>query len=284
MKKVLLFGATGNLGKEIAAELKHQDYDLTIVVRKGKTDSLARLTSNCIVADVTDQRSLADICKGYDIVISSLGKSVSPNDKSKPSFYDIDFTANSNILREAKNSGIKKFVYVSAFEAEKNLHLEYFKVHHEFSEMLKQSGINYSIIKPPAIFCAFIDMISMAEKGRLLTIGAGNSKTNPIYEGDLAKICVNSIKENNVSIEAGGKNIYTRKQLNEIIQKEVNPNKKVRSIPIGMFKFSLPMIKMFNKNMFDKFAFFVEVMQHDTVAPQIGEMKFEDYIKMKVKK
>ncbi len=30
------------------------------------------------------------------------------------------------------------------------------------------------------------------------------------------------------------------------------------------------LLKLFNKNMHDKFAFFVEVMQHDTVAPQMG--------------
>ena len=33
MKKVILFGSTGNLGKEIAKELVKQGYDLTIVVR-----------------------------------------------------------------------------------------------------------------------------------------------------------------------------------------------------------------------------------------------------------
>lgn len=33
MKKVILFGASGNLGKEIAKELVNQGYNLTVVVR-----------------------------------------------------------------------------------------------------------------------------------------------------------------------------------------------------------------------------------------------------------
>jgi uncharacterized protein YbjT (DUF2867 family) len=285
MTKVLLFGATGNLGKEIAKAAKEEGYDLTIAVRnKEKADQLSCITKSYVVTDITSPESLKNICEGFDVVISCLGKSVSPNDKSKPSFNDIDLIANSNILEEAKKSGVKKFVYVSAFQSEKYLHLEYFKVHHDFSERLKNSGINYSIIKPPAIMSAFVDMIEMAEKGRLMNIGKGDKKTNPIYEGDLAKICVNSIKENNVTVEAGGKYIYTRKQLNVIIQKEVAPAKKIKSIPIGMIRFTLPMMKLFNKNMHDKFAFFTEVMDHDTIAPQLGEMKFEDYIKMKMKK
>ena len=154
-------------------------------------------------------------------------------------------------------------------------------MHHEFAEKLKQSGINYSIIKPAAIFSAFVDLMEMARKGQLTTLGNGDKQTNPIYEGDLAKVCVNAIGENNATIEAGGKYTYTRKQLNDIIQKEVNPKKKVMSIPAGLTRLALPLIRIFNKNMYDKFVFFLEVTQHDTLAPPIGEMKFEDYVKVK---
>jgi uncharacterized protein YbjT (DUF2867 family) len=281
--KIILFGGTGNLGKEIARELIKQGHDVTAIVRnKDRAELLKGVVANCIVADVTNSNSLNGICNGFDAVVSSLGKSVSPNDKSKTTFYDIDFVSNSLILEEAKKSSIKKFVYVSAFHSEKYLHLEYFKVHHDFSEKLKQSGIDYSIIKPPAIFSAYTDMIQMARKGQLVNIGSGDKKTNPIYEGDLAKICVDSIKEKNATIEAGGKSVYSRKLLNEIIQQTVSPNKKVRNVPLGVFKFFLPAIKIFNKNTYDKFAFFTEVIQHDTIAPLIGEMKFEEYIKIKV--
>lgn len=279
MKKVILFGATGNLGKAIAAELVNRGYDLTVVVRsEAKAKSLSHLTRNYIIADVCNPNTLNGICEGQEIVVSALGKSVSPKDKSKPSFRQVDLNANTDILEEAKKSDVKKFVYVSAFQAEKMLHLEYFKVHHEFAERLKLSGIDFSIIKPPAIFCAFLDIIEMAKNGKVINLGSGEYKTNPIYEGDLAKICVDSIEQTNVTIEAGGKNVYTRRQLNEIVQNQVDKSKKIRTVPIGVFKVALPVIKLFNKNSYDKFAFFAEVMQHDTIAPQIGTTSFEEYI------
>lgn len=282
MKRVLLFGASGNLGKAIGQELVDRGFDLTIVVRnERKAKALSKISSSYIIADACSKETLNGICEGQDIIVSAMGKSVSPNDKSKPSFRDVDLNGNLNILEEAKKSGIKKFVYVSAFHAEKYTHLEYFKVHNEFAEELKTSGIDYSIIKPPAIFCAFLDVIEMARKGKVITLGNGEHKTNPIYEGDLAKVCVDSINTTNTTIEAGGKTIYTRKELNEIVQSEVDPSKKIRKVPFGLFKFGLPIIKVLNKNQFDKFAFFSEVMQHDEIAPQIGEMKFEEYIRMK---
>ena len=283
MKKVILFGATGNLGKEIAKELVKQGYDLTVVVRNDiKAKSLSDITSKFIIADVCNKATLEHIFDNQEIVISALGKSVSPNDKSKPTFREVDYFANSNILNQATKAGIKKFIYVSAFHSEKYLHLEYFKVHHDFSELLKKSGLDYSIIKPPAIFSAFIDMIDMAKKGQLVNIGQGDKKTNPIYEGDLAKIIIEAINKQNSIIEAGGKTIYTRKQLNEIVQNEIDVEKKLRTVPLGLFKISLPIIKLFSKNTYDKFAFFLEVMQHDTIAPQVGTTTFEDYVKHKV--
>jgi len=283
MKKVILFGGTGNLGKAIARELKEQGYNLTIVLRnEKKTKALSDLTSKFIIADVCNKATLENILNDQEIVISALGKSVSPNDKSKTTFKEVDYDANLNILNEAKKAGVKKFIYISAYQSEKYLNLEYFKVHHDFSELLKKSGIDYSIIKPPAIFSAFIDIIEMAKKGKLVNIGKGEKKTNPIFEGDLAKVTVESIKQSNSTIEAGGKTIYTRRQLNEIVQNQVGNGKKIRNVPIGIFKLVLPVIKIVNKNTYDKFAFFTEVMGHDTIAPQIGEKTFEEYVEEKV--
>lgn len=284
MTKVLLFGATGNVGKKIAAELTAQGYDLTIVARsKEKAGELAAITANFKIADVTRPKQLHDICRGFEVIVSALGKSVSINDKSKPSFHDINFTANANILMDAKKNVVRKFVYVSALHSEKYTHLGYFNAHHSFSQKLKQSGINYSIIKPAAVYSAFADLIPMAREGKLVTIGKGDKKTNPIYEGDLAKICVDSIKEYNAIVEAGGKHIYTRQQINDIIQQAVNPALKIKNVPVGSIKFMLPFIKIFNSNKYDKYAFFTEVTQHHTIAPMLGEMKLEDYIKARVR-
>ena len=281
MRKVLLFGGTGNVGRAIARELQqHSAYAVTAVVRNQERAAvLKNLVSHTVVANVLDTISLQGLCEGFDVVISALGKSVSPNDKSKPSFQEVDLDANTNILNEALKSGVNKFVYVSAFHAEKYVHLEYFRTHHVFSERLKKSGIDYSIIKPPAVFSSFLDLMAMAKKGQLITLGKGQRLTNPIYEGDLAKICVASIQQHNVVIEAGGKETLSRSAINETIQRLVAPNKRVRSVPLGLVKAGLPIVKLIDKNNYDKFAFFAEVMQHDTVAPAMGEMTLETYVK-----
>lgn len=283
MNKVLLFGATGNIGRSIAAELKQREFDLTVAVRNHKKlNRLSDLSLHQVIADAMDPLSLKGVCNGFDIVVSALGKSVSPNDKSKPSFRDVDWKANSNILDEAMLAGVQKFVYVSVFHSEKYPYLEYFKSHFDFEEKLKASGIDYTIVRPPAVFSSFVDLMHMARKGRLMTMGKGDKSTNPIYEGNLAKICVDGINQNHTVIEAGGKEILTRRQINEIIQRMVAPGKKTKQVPIAVIKAALPLIKLFDRNAYDKFAFFLAVMQEDILAPQVGEMKLEEYVRMKL--
>ncbi len=279
MQSILLFGATGHLGKRVAAELAMRGYPTTCVVRnEAKAHELKHPLLTTLIANVTNPAALEGITEGFDVIISCLGKSVSPNDRSPFTFQQIDLEANTNILKDAVRNNVKKFVYVSALHSERYTHLEYFRVHHAFSEVLKQSGIDYAIVKPPALFSAFQDVIAMARKGQLVNLGSGTARTNPIFEGDLARVVVDSIAQPNAVIEAGGKHTYTRRQLNEIIQQQVNPGKKLTTVPIGVIKALLPILKLFDRNTYHKFAFFIEVMQHDVLAPPVGEKTFEAYI------
>ncbi len=281
-KKILLFGATGNLGYAIARALHDHGYLTTAAVRNSKQAGLLQpITEAVMEIDFESNESLKGIAAGFDIVISALGKSVSPFDRSKGRFREIDLDINRKILEEAIVQKVSKFVYISALAAEQYPGLEYFAVHHEMTELVKLSGIEYLIVKPPALFSAFIDLMKMAGKGQLVTIGNGEKKTNPISENDLAEIIVQQLDKKNPVIEAGGPEILSRKQINEIIQKEINPGKKVRSIPMGLIKSILPVVKIFDRNSYDKMAFFLEVMQHDLQAPVLGQEKLADYVKRK---
>ncbi|RYZ51202.1 MAG: NAD-dependent epimerase/dehydratase family protein, partial [Chitinophagaceae bacterium] len=126
-KSILLFGGTGNLGKHIAHAAISRGYAVTAVVRNAsRKRELDGIVQNFVVCDVTKPALVSGICTGHDIVISALGKSVSPNDHSKPTFRQIDLEANSNILADAAISGVKKFIYVSAYGAERYPELDYF--------------------------------------------------------------------------------------------------------------------------------------------------------------
>jgi len=279
MKKVLLFGATGHLGRALAGELKSRNYQLDLAVRNlARAESLKIPRDRILKWDPESAESLPSIFGEPEVVVSSLGKSVSPNARDKQSFNEVDFQLNREILKLAIARNVRKFVYISAFHSERYPHLEYFRVHEAFCHELKHSGIDYSIIKPTSLFSAYLDMIPMAKKGALFTVGKGTCKTNPIAENDVAKLAVDAIGLPNTVIDAGGPGVYTRRELAEILQQAIAPDRRVKRMPVSLLRCFLPLIRIVDRNLFDKLDFFVEVMEADTVAPVRGMTRFEDFV------
>ena len=109
--------------------------------------------------------------------------------------------------------------------------------------------------------------------------GASFSPSIKVWEVDKnAKIIVASIDRANGEVEAGGKKVYTRSELNDVIQRQVNSRKKLRTVPLAVVMAAKPLVRLFSKNMYDKLAFILEVFREDTIAPQLGETSFEAYI------
>lgn len=274
----ILFGASGNVGRALAFELVRAGHSTTVVIRNAQNSQFyEQLGCTVSVADPNDLKQLAGLCSGQDVVVSAIGKPVSPMDRSKPSFHDIDFSLNVKILNEALLNRCSEFVYISAFHSERYPDLAYFSAHHAFEKKLMEAEITHHIVKPPALFCAFNDMIPMARKGLLVQFGKGDHTTNPIHEADVARIAVSSIGGPSSIIEAGGPKTYSRRELAEVLQAAIAPRHTVKTVPMGLVKGMLPLLKLLDRNTFDKLAFITTVMEVDTIAPSKGTLNFESY-------
>ncbi|MEJ8800410.1 SDR family oxidoreductase [Pontibacter sp. H249] len=281
MEKILLAGATGNLGKHYLQALKQQGYSVRVLARSNdKAQALSPIPDEIFISDATQAHTLVGCCEGVDAVISAMGKSISLKDKSKASFYDVDFVANYNLLKEAKRSNVKKFIYTSAFGAAAHTNLAYFKAHANFTEALKASGLAYTILEPTALFSAFDEVVSMAGKGMIGILGTGKKPTNPVYEGDLAKVAVQSIYSQSQVVPIGGPKIYSRLELVQLSCKAAGYTGKIPSVPFGVVKAVLPLLKPFNRNLYDKAAFLVAVSEIDCVAPTLGTHTLEAYLNL----
>lgn len=90
-------------------------------------------------------------------------------------------------------------------------------------------------------------------------------------------MCAGAIGQPNVVMAASGQHIYSRHEINEIIQRLTAPDKKVRRLPAGLLHAALPLWKILNRNLYDKLAFFNEMASHELIAPRLGETSLETY-------
>lgn len=284
MKKILLAGATGHLGKHIFRELKQQGFDVRVMARNlKKAQSLFPDPEEVVLADVTRPETLEGSCDGVDVVISAIGKNLSLRHQGSGSFQDINYKGNKNLLHEAEKAGVQQFVYISAFGSGQFPHLAYFKANADFEKTLRHSRLTYSILKPVALFSMLDEMASMARRGHIGQLGSGDRLTNPIYDGDVARIAVDCIGSPSQVLDLGGPTTYTRHDLAQLVCEAASFSGRVAEIPFDYVDALLPFVRLLSRNLHDKLAFMTAVSKIDCVAPAVGEQTLEAYFELSPK-
>jgi uncharacterized protein YbjT (DUF2867 family) len=270
VKKILVAGATGQLGKQVLRELRERNYWTRALVRdKGRARGLA--ADELFEGDVTRPETLRDACSQIDIVFSSVGASLSTKrTKEKATYAEVDYAGNKNLLEAALAAQVKSFVYISVFNENLPENLEYTRAHEDFVRELERSGIPYTILRPTGFFHAFAEILEMARRGIVPLIGASLARVNPIHEIDLARIAVDALESGVREISVGGPEVLTRREIAELAFAALGKRARTVSVPPGLFKLMLPLIRLYDRRLYALFDFFVAVNQVDVVAPALG--------------
>jgi len=105
--KVALIGATGFVGSHLLQELLSRNYDVTALARSVEKIPVKDGKPKVVAVDVTDTKSLAEVIKGNDVVLSAFNAGW-----SNPNIYD-DFMKGSEAIQQAvKEAGVKRYVVI----------------------------------------------------------------------------------------------------------------------------------------------------------------------------
>ena len=276
MKKVIVAGATGYLGKYLLKELKGKGYETIALVRNAKKLEGAPV-DGIIQAEVTQPESLKGIFNNIDFVISTVGIT---RQKDGLTYMNVDYQANVNLLNEAVSSGVKKFVYVSVLNGQHMKNLKMVEAKERFIDELKSSGINYTVIRPNGFFSDMMEVLEMAKKGKVYLFGDGTYKGNPIHGEDLAAFMVQHLEGDKIELEVGGPDLMTQNELAQIAFEAASKKPKISHIPIWVRNLTLRLVRFFTgEKTHGPIEFFMTVMTRDMVAPRVGQHHLADYYK-----
>jgi uncharacterized protein YbjT (DUF2867 family) len=276
-RRVLVAGATGQMGRWVVTELKRRGDTVRALVRDPSRlgDGAADETAT---GDLTRAATLAGVCQGVDCVISCAGASMNMNNYGdRNSFYEVDYQGNRNLLAEAKRAGVKKFVYVSLSNADRLRQTEYADAHEKFVEELRQSGLPFTIVRPTGFYGFYLEILKFAKKGRGVIIGDGRCLTNPIHEADVARVCVDALDSAREELPVGGPDTFTRQETVELAFAALDRKPSLMKIPPGLFRLLISPIRLINRRVHALMDFGVAVTQLDVVAPQAGGRRLRDY-------
>lgn len=198
MKKVLVTGATGFVGNAVTASLSENGYTPVALVRKGSENKLKTKTE-IRHGDVLEPESLTSALEGIHAVIHLVG--IIREYPSKGITFDrLHTKAAANMVNACVSSGVRRFVHMSANGTRHDAVSMYHKTKQEAEDLVKQSGLDYTIFRPSLIYGpddSFINMLAgyMRKTPVFSYFGDGSYPMAPVFVEDVADCFVKSIDE-----------------------------------------------------------------------------------------
>lgn len=279
---VVVAGATGYLGRYLVSELAARGYRVRALVRDpaglGQAGAalappVGELVSETWTADLTQPESLAGIAAGAEAVCSTVSLM---GDKSRHSWHEVDYLGNLNLLREAQASGVRRFLYLSSFKADRMLDIPMVRAHEDFARELAASDLLYSVVRPTGYFSDLSTYLKMARSGRAYLLGNGSAQLNPIHGADLARVCAEAL-ETGGQIDVGGPEVLTQRRMAELAFESLGMKPRVTAIPLPLARAALALVGLVRPKTAALGRFFVAGAATDLVAPVAGHRRLGDF-------
>ena len=164
MSNLLIIGANGGIGRQAVDQALSAGHQVTALVRNPAKLPLTHPNLKIVQADVTRPLSLSNLFAGHDVIISAIGVSGGFSDPPT-SLYSQGAL---NILREMKQSGLRRAFFISASAVETNPLLPFFvRLASKYiiqkllsnmyadlrlmEKLVKESDVDWTIVRPPRL-------------------------------------------------------------------------------------------------------------------------------------
>lgn len=277
--RVLIAGAGGAIGYPLLRLVSESGARVrTLSKNRWRAAKISLLADELWLRDATDRETIRGICSGVDIVVSCLGGSLDPRQEEKRGFAHLDFDANRNLLAEAVESKVKRFVYVSVFSHQDAENTAYVRAHRRFEKALRESGIPFTILRFAGLHAAPDSLLAMARSGSMPLIGRTDARVNPIHPEDAAQLCLDHLESGPELVEAGGPEIYTRRELSEMAFGAVGASPNFYRVPSPWLFLNRSLTRMVNPRRANLLEFQGGAARQDLIAPRIGTRSVADYL------
>jgi len=179
-------GGTGFVGSHVLDQALAAGHSLRALTRKPQPD---RAGVTWVIGTLETAGSLEHLCAGADAVIHSAG---AVNVPTRAAFAAANIAGTSAIVDAATQAGVTRFLHVSSLAAREPQLSNYGWSKAEAERVVEGSGLDWAIIRPPAIYgprdADILDVFRMARSGIMLLPPAG--RTSLIHVADLARLLV----------------------------------------------------------------------------------------------
>jgi len=146
--KIAITGASGFIGTHLATRLAGEGHELLMLNRRNHvSQDSEQLTA--ITTDLSDVAVLEKALRGCDAVSHCAGITREIGNRT---FKNVHVQGTRNLVTAAQNAGVKRMVLMSFLRARPNCSSPYHESKWETEEIVRNSGLDYTVIKAGVVF------------------------------------------------------------------------------------------------------------------------------------
>ncbi len=239
VKKILLLGGSGFVGRHVCSRLSLQHHQVTVPTRRLPARHIQMMPGVSVVqADVHDTKQLQALVHGHDVVINLIAILHGTEDE----FNQAHVTLPANLARACHVENVTRLIHISALGADVHGPSMYqrSKAHGELALLspAEKAPLGLTLLRPSVIFGKddqFINLFAKLQKlFPIMPLAGANTRFQPVWVHDVAQAivhCVNTPSTEGQVFELCGPDILTLTELVQLAGRWVDKQRPVISLP-----------------------------------------------------
>ena len=257
-KNCLIFGGSGQIGRNLIRKLTKNNYRITVVTRNIHQKSYIIKTQanagyiDVVEANIYDEEKIRKLFKKTDICINLIG--ILFEKKGGNTFYNIHTLFPSLLAKLAKEYKLKNFIHLSALGINEAVDSNYAKSKLDGEKKILENFHTSTILRPSVVYSVDDNFTTnfMTLLNRLPIFPlyySGNTKFMPIHCSDLADIIYDVINKNINSkiIECVGPEVISFKEIIERLLILIGKKRLLLPMPLPIALFTAKIFELLPK-------------------------------------
>jgi uncharacterized protein YbjT (DUF2867 family) len=256
--KLLIIGATGTLGRQVARRAIDEGYSVRCLVRSTRKAAFLReWGAELVSGDLCYPQTLAEAMVDVNAVIDAATSRATDSLTIK----QVDWDGKIALIQAAKAAGVERFIFFSILHAEKYPEVPLMEIKRCTEIFLKESGLNYTILQLAGFMQGLIGQygIPILENQPIWVTGT----STPIAymdTQDIAKFAVRSLSVSETekqSFPVVGTRAWSAEEIINLCEGLSGKDARVTRMPVNLLRAVQRILRLFQWgwNVADRLAF-----------------------------
>jgi len=193
--KVVVAGGSGFLGRHVVDALVDGGHQ-AVVLSRGNRECTDRDNVEYVACDVAAGQLPLDALRECDALVNLIGIK---HETAGQTFAMAHVESTKQLIAAAREAGVQRCVHISVVAARPDPHHAYHDTKWQAEQLVRNSGLDFTILKPGVIYGPGDDMITHLVKmirfcPLFPVVGRGTSILQPVSGADVARVVVAALQ------------------------------------------------------------------------------------------